>query len=141
MAPTDGTGDHGDVTDPAADTRPVVFETRADAGPRTPHRGRRILGAVAGAVIAAGAAAGIVWGGTAVWSLVDPGSTANAPAPLWIPPPPLVTAVSTTPSEDNLHTPGTRASEPGDDHGGGRGADNSGSDDGGHGRGRGGPDH
>ncbi|MEV0068226.1 hypothetical protein [Amycolatopsis sp. NPDC050768] len=135
------------MTDPAADTRPVVFETRADAGPRAPRRGRQALGALAGAVVAAGAAAGIVWGGTAVWSLVDPGSTANAPAPLWIPPPPLVTAVSTPPSDDNPHAgdnPGageghrgenttTRASEPGDDHGGGRGGDDGG------GRGRGGP--
>ncbi|WP_326836542.1 hypothetical protein VSH64_16785 [Amycolatopsis rhabdoformis] len=120
------------------DSRPVVFETRADSGPRAPRRGRQVLGAVAGAVLAAGAAAGIVWGGTAVWSLVDPGSTADAPAPLWIPPPPLVTAVTTEPSHaepshPDTSRPETAGSEPGDDHGGDR--------DGGRGRGRGGPDH
>lgn len=137
MALPRGDREDGPVTDPAADPRPVVFETRAGAGPRAPRRGRQVLGALAGAVVAAGAAAGIVWGGTAVWSLVDPGRTADAPAPLWIPPPPLVTAVSAPPSDDNPHTSGSRAPEPGDDHGGDRGGRGSDDNGGGHGRGGG----
>ncbi|QRP49152.1 hypothetical protein [Amycolatopsis sp. FDAARGOS 1241] len=128
-----------DVPDP----RPVVFETSADAGPRGPRRGRQVVGALAGAIVAAGAAAGIVWGGSAVWSLVEPGGTAGAPAPLWIPPPSPVTAVATAPSDDTPHTSAaTRAPEPGGDDGGDHGSGDSsgrGPDDGGSGRGRGGP--
>ena len=61
-------------------------------------------------MIALAAAAGLVAGGTAVWSAFDPGTPGQSPAPLWFPPPATVQrqAANITPSS----TP--------DDHGGRR---------------------
>lgn len=117
--------------------RPVVLRTSGeDAEPaRRPVRylawaGTGLLGLVA--------AAGLVAGGTAVWSAFDPGTPGNAPAPLWFPPPetikPQSSKVTTTPDDhggDRTRTPDdhsqsaktsstSKTTEPGDDKGGDR---------------------
>ncbi|WP_329477419.1 hypothetical protein OG555_36110 [Kribbella sp. NBC_01484] len=108
--------------------RPVVLRTSGDdAEPqRRPVRyllwaGTSLLGLVA--------AAGLVAGGTAVWSAFDPGTPGRSPAPLWFPPPENITPqsakVTPTPDDhagDRTRTPGpsTATTEPGDDKGGNR---------------------
>lgn len=114
--------------------RPVVLRTGGeDAEPtRRPVRylawaGTGLLGLVA--------AAGLVAGGTAVWSAFDPGTPGNSPAPLWFPPPETITPQSSkvtptptlTPDDrggDRTRTPTpkatSRTTEPGDDKGGDR---------------------
>ncbi|MFG1815415.1 hypothetical protein ACGFIF_16720 [Kribbella sp. NPDC049174] len=114
--------------------RPVVLQTRGD-DPQTTRRpylawvGTGLLGLVA--------AAGLVAGGTAVWSAFDPGTPGQSPAPLWFPPPetirPQSDRVTPTPDDhggDRTRTPkptgtesskGTsRTTEPGDDKSSGR---------------------
>lgn len=74
--------------------RPVVFETSAEP---TPRRHRRPVQVLAGATLvfaSLAGAAGLAFGGSAVWSVVGPKDASNVPAPLWFPPPP---AVSTAP--------------------------------------------
>jgi hypothetical protein len=75
------------------------------------------------------AAAGLVAGGTAVWSAFDPGAPGRSTAPLWFPPPENITPQSSkvTPTPDDhgggrTRTPGPTSSttEPGDDKGGDR---------------------
>ncbi|MGW6276248.1 hypothetical protein [Kribbella sp. NPDC055071] len=114
--------------------RPVVLRTGgADSEPtRRPVRylawaGMSLLGLVA--------AAGLVAGGTAVWSAFDPGTPGNSPAPLWFPPPTTITPQQATPTPDDhggdrTRTPSstttpsddhrTTTTEPGDDKGGDR---------------------
>lgn len=89
------------MTDLLDDTRnrPVVFETRAEPGQ---HRLRPHARALAGAtlvVAALGGAAGITFGGSALWSVVG---GVNDQAPLWVPPPPAVTTPQ--PQEDHAAT-------------------------------------
>ncbi|WP_328520965.1 hypothetical protein [Kribbella sp. NBC_00359] len=108
--------------------RPVVLRTSGDdvEPQRRPVRylawaGTGLLGLVA--------AAGLVAGGTAVWSAFDPGTPGRSPAPLWFPPPENITPqsakVTPTPDDhggDRTRTPGpsTATTEPGDDKGGDR---------------------
>jgi hypothetical protein len=79
------------------------------------------------------AAAGLIAGGTAVWSAFDPGTPGRSPAPLWFPPPETITPQSErvsptpTPTPDDHGGDRTRGSEsptattePGDDKGGDR---------------------
>jgi hypothetical protein len=89
--------------------RPVVLQT----GGTGAETGRRSLGRYAAWVgtglLGLVAAAGLVAGGTAVWSAFDPGTPGESPAPLWFPPTLEPKAVSTTPKP---------TIEPGDDKGG-----------------------
>jgi uncharacterized iron-regulated membrane protein len=78
--------------------RPVVYETKAESGPRRARPHVRVVAGVAGAAAALAAATGIAWGGSALWSAMDTTTRGNAPAPLWFPPPPQVTAA---PSDDH----------------------------------------
>lgn len=124
--------------------RPVVYEARAEFGPRRAGLGVRVLASVGGAAAVLVAAAGIAWGGSALWSVWDATPAGDAPAPLWFPPPPQVT---TLPSDRQgsggpapvTHPPSTvdgrggrvsagpgtattqREPEPSDDRGGGGG--------------------
>lgn len=112
--------------------RPVVLRSAGSTDEPT-HRSRRYLAWAGTGVLGLVAAAGLVAGGTAVWSAFDPGTPGNSPAPLWFPPPETITPQSekiaptptrTTPDDhggDRTRTPGTtKASEPGDDKGGNR---------------------
>ncbi|MGW1342710.1 hypothetical protein ACWCOV_16800 [Kribbella sp. NPDC002412] len=111
--------------------RPVVLATGGDdqGAARRPARylawaGSGLLGLVA--------AAGLIAGGTAVWSAFDPGTPGPSPAPLWFPPPetirPQTETVTPTPTPsrtpddhggDRTRTPkpsdDSRTTEPGDD--------------------------
>lgn len=72
--------------------RPVVFETHAEPAPRRLPNSRRVLvGATVVVGVLAGSA-GLAFGGSAVWSVVGPKASNNTPAPLWIAPPPRVSA-------------------------------------------------
>lgn len=76
------------------------------------------------------AAAGLVAGGTAVWSAFDPGTPGQSPAPLWFAPPetiaPRSERITPTPTVDDHGGDRTRTpkssstTEPGDDKGGSR---------------------
>ncbi|MGW7681512.1 hypothetical protein ACWGID_12275 [Kribbella sp. NPDC054772] len=112
--------------------RPVVLQS-GQAADEPAHRSRRYLAWVGTGVLGLAAAAGLVAGGTAVWSAFDPGTPGNSPAPLWFPPPETITPQSeqitptrtrTTPDDhggDRKRTPGaTKTAEPGDDKGGNR---------------------
>ncbi|MFF0343321.1 hypothetical protein [Kribbella sp. NPDC004875] len=112
--------------------RPVVLRSAGSADEPT-HRSRRYLAWAGTGVLGLVAAAGLVAGGTAVWSAFDPGTPGNSPAPLWFPPPETITPQSekiaptptrSTPDDhggDRTRTPRvTRTSEPGDDKGGHR---------------------
>jgi hypothetical protein len=123
--------------------RPIVLQTEA-LDPESGRRPARYLAWAGTGVIALAAAAGLVAGGTAVWSAFDPGTSGQSPAPLWFPQPATVQPQSATltptptPSRtaddhggDRSRTPG-RTTEPGDDKGG---SGNSGSDDSGKGSG------
>ncbi|GAA1533849.1 hypothetical protein [Kribbella lupini] len=107
--------------------RPVVLQT----GGTGTEAGRRSLGRYAAwagtGLLGLVAAAGLVAGGTAVWSAFDPGTPGESPAPLWFPPTLEPKAVTTTPNptvgpgddKGGLRTPTTGPStEPGDDKGG-----------------------
>lgn len=118
--------------------------------PESGRRPARYLAWAGTGMIALAAAAGLVAGGTAVWSAFDPGTPGQSPAPLWFPQPATVQPQSATltptptPSRtaddhggDRTRTPG-RTTEPGDDKGGssksgkGSGDDASGSGSSGH---------
>lgn len=95
--PTENPG----MTDPYDNRdRPVVYETKAESGPRRPRWYGRALAGVGGTAAALAAATGIVLGGSALWSALDTTPPGNAPAPLWFPPPPQVTA----PTSEEHHT-------------------------------------
>ncbi|WP_328999606.1 hypothetical protein OHA18_34845 [Kribbella sp. NBC_00709] len=117
----------------AADARrrPVVLHAgRADDA--SPRRTRRYLAWAGTGLLGVVAAAGLVAGGTAVWSAFDPGTPGHSPAPLWFPPPETITPqserVTPTPTKttddhggDRTRTPNsTSTTEPGDDKGGDR---------------------
>jgi uncharacterized membrane protein YgcG len=74
--------------------RPVVFETSAEPTPRRLRRPVRVLAGATLVFASLAGAAGLAFGGSAVWSVVGPKPADNVPAPLWFPPPP---AVSTAP--------------------------------------------
>ncbi len=74
--------------------RPVVFETSAEPTPRRLRRPVRVLAGATLVFASLAGAAGLAFGGSAVWSVVVPKDASNVPAPLWFPPPP---AVSTAP--------------------------------------------
>jgi hypothetical protein len=117
--------------------RPIVLQARgadAESARRSPARYFAWAGT---GMIALAAAAGLVAGGTAVWSAFDPGTPGQSPAPLWFPPPatvqPQAATVSPTPTpaaddhggrrEDPTNAPTSTGSsksttEPGDDKGG-----------------------
>lgn len=108
----------GDTDDPRR--RPVVLHTgAADSEPRRPARylawaGTGLLGLVA--------AAGLVAGGTAVWTAFDPGTPGQSPAPLWFPPPATITpqAEKITPTLTSDDHGGDRTTRTPDDRGGDR---------------------
>lgn len=123
--------------------RPLVFHTSAE--PSSPRRRlRRPAGVLAGATLVVASlagAAGLAFGGSAVWSVVGP-KGGDAPAPLWLPPPPSVSQAASSrhdaPANPNsIHPTLPGHPEPGDaDHNtakSGRGGANSGK--GGSGRG------
>lgn len=144
--------------------RPLVYQASTQAEGRRKPRSVRVLGGVGVSVALAAAAAAVVFGTTAVWSVVDPGRSHDAPAPLWVPSPvPAPAAVDdrstsappTSTSDDHggddrggddrtgTASPttsgdnrGGRTTEPGDDRGGG--TTEPGDDHGGHGGGSGG---
>jgi hypothetical protein len=97
--------------------RPVVLQT----GGTGTETGRRSLGRYAAwagtGLLGLVAAAGLVAGGTAVWSAFDPGTPGESPAPLWLPPTLEPKAADTTPKPSVKPTP-TSTIEPGDDKGG-----------------------
>jgi hypothetical protein len=89
--------------------RPVVLQTGGD----DPQKTRRPYLAWAGTgLLGLVAAAGLVAGGTAVWSAFDPGTPGRSPAPLWFPPPETIRPQSDRVSPTSSPTP--------DDHGGDR---------------------
>jgi hypothetical protein len=99
----------------AEDTRrrPIVLQARgadAESARRSPARYFAWAGT---GMIALAAAAGLVAGGTAVWSAFDPGTPGQSPAPLWFPPPATVQPKAAT------ITPSSSPTTP-DDHGGRR---------------------
>jgi hypothetical protein len=99
--------------------RPVVLQT----GGTGTETGRRSLGRYAAwagtGLLGLVAAAGLVAGGTAVWSAFDPGTPGESPAPLWLPPTLEPKAVSTTPKPSSTIEPGddkgSKTTEPGHD--------------------------
>lgn len=124
--------------------RPVVFQTSAEPS-RPRRRLRRPAGVLAGATLVVASlagAAGLAFGGSAVWSVVGP-KGGDAPAPLWLPAPPSVSQAPTSPRHaapdpSTLHPRSSLAGhpEPGDpDHntaksGRGGGGDSGGSNSG-----------
>jgi hypothetical protein len=109
--------------------RPVVLHAgRVDDA--VPGRSARYLAWAGSGVLGLVAAAGLVAGGSAVWSAFDPGTPGRSPAPLWFPPPETITPqserITPTPTLDDRggdHTRTPRSSstsEPGDDKGGTR---------------------
>src|SRR5689334_24980485 len=109
--------------------RPVGLHTDG-AGDEAPRRSRRYLAWASTGLIGVVAAAGLVAGGTAVWSAFDPGTPGRSPAPLWFPPPETITPqserITPTPTLDDHGGDRTRTptssstTEPGDDKGGTR---------------------
>jgi hypothetical protein len=124
--------------------RPVVLETRAEPGPRHLRKPVRVLASATLVVAALSGAAGLAFGGSAVWSVVGPQGGNNAPVPLWFAPPSPVTQIPVRARDDDhrlsttttnpAHPTTTRGrggeAEPGDpDHGatGGKAESGSGS--------------
>jgi hypothetical protein len=110
--------------------RPVVLHA-GQSDPVAPRRTRRYLAWAGTGLLGVVAAAGLVAGGTAVWSAFDPGAPGQSPAPLWFPPPEKITPqserVTPTPTVDDHGGDRTRTpkssittTEPGDDKGGTR---------------------
>jgi hypothetical protein len=116
-------------------SRPIVLQARgadAESARRSPARYFAWAGT---GMIGLAAAAGLVAGGTAVWSAFDPGTPGKSPAQLWVPQPatiqPQAATVTPTPDDhggrrdDPAGAPTFTAShksttEPGDDKGGSR---------------------
>ena len=100
--------------------RPVVLQTSAPEPDQRRRRSVRYLGWAGGVAIGVIAAAGLVAGGSAIWSAVDPGSPSQSP--LWIQPPPPVEAKQTPAPVASETSSSTRpsATETTDDHGGRR---------------------
>ncbi|HEX5119156.1 MAG TPA: hypothetical protein VFW65_28540 [Pseudonocardiaceae bacterium] len=92
---------NGFMADLLDDTRnrPVVFQTQAEPGQ---HRLRPHVRMLAGATLVVAAlagAAGITFGGSALWSVLGTSDVPNT-KPLWLPPPKGVT----TPLDQSRHT-------------------------------------
>jgi hypothetical protein len=76
--------------------RPVVFQTRAEPGAHRLRPHVRVLAGTTLVVAALAGAAGITFGGSALWSVLgNTSGSDNAPPPLWIPPPKGITAPHT----------------------------------------------
>jgi hypothetical protein len=107
--------------------RPVVLHA-GQSEATAPRRTRRYLAWAGTGLLGVVAAAGLVAGGTAVWSAFDPGTPGQSPAPLWFPPPETITPqsekITPTPDDhggDRTRTPSPNSTtEPGDDKGGDR---------------------
>jgi hypothetical protein len=109
--------------------RPVVLQSRS-AEPASTRRTARYLAWAGTGLLGLAAAAGLVAGGTAVWTAFDPGTPNESPAQLWLPPPvtvnPQSATITPTPSPDDhggdrTRTPSaTKTTERGDDKGGTR---------------------
>ena len=107
--------------------RPVVLRS-GPRGDEPQPRSRRYLAWAGTGLVGLIAAAGLVAGGTAVWSAFDPGTPGPSPAPLWFTPPETIAPQSeVTPTADDRggeRTDAPRTSsattEPGDDKGGDR---------------------
>ena len=99
--------------------RPVVLQAGA-SGDEAPRRSRRYLAWAGTGLIGVVAAAGLVAGGTAVWTAFDPGTPGHSPAPLWFPPPETITPQSEqlTPTPSTTRTPTPTRTATADDHGG-----------------------
>lgn len=114
--------------------RPVVLQSRS-AEPASTRRPARYLAWAGTGLLGLAAAAGLVAGGTAVWTAFDPGTPNESPAQLWLPPPvtvnPQSATLTPTPSPDDhggdrTRTPSaTRTTERGDDKSGDKGSDRS----------------
>ncbi|MFI5695274.1 hypothetical protein ACIA58_25705 [Kribbella sp. NPDC051586] len=124
MGDTQSTGGVDDVR-----RRPVVLQA-GRPGDDVPRRSRRYLAWAGTGLLGVVAAAGLVAGGTAVWSAFDPGTPGQSPAPLWFPPPEKITPqserITPTPTVDDHGGDRTRTpkasstTEQGDDKGGTR---------------------
>jgi hypothetical protein len=111
--------------------RPVVLQSRS-AEPASTRRPARYLAWAGTGLLGLAAAAGLVAGGTAVWTAFDPSTPNESPAQLWLPPPvtvnPQSATVTPTPTlspddhgGDRTRTPSsTKTTERGDDKGGDR---------------------
>jgi hypothetical protein len=105
--------------------RPVVLHS-GPRGDEPQPRSRRYLAWAGTGLAGLVAAAGLIAGGTAVWSAFDPGTPGRSPAPLWFTPPETIAPQSeVTPTADDhggdrTGTPPTTTIEPGDDKGGDR---------------------
>lgn len=75
--------------------RPVLFETRAEPSAGHLRRPLRLLIGITVALTALAGAAGLAFGGSAVWAVIGPQAPNSNPAPLWIAPPSPVTPVRT----------------------------------------------
>jgi hypothetical protein len=75
--------------------RPVLFETRAEPSAKHMRRPLRLLIGTTVALTALAGAAGLAFGGSAVWAVIGPQAPNSNPAPLWIAPPSPVTPVRT----------------------------------------------
>jgi hypothetical protein len=94
---------NGFMADLLEDTRnrPVVFQTRAEPGQNRLRPHVRMLAGATLVVAALAGAAGITFGGSALWSVLgNSDAPNNNTAPLWLPPPKGVT----TPQERGEHT-------------------------------------
>lgn len=95
--------------------RPVVFETSAEPSPRRLRRPVQVLAGATLVFASLAGAAGLAFGGSAVWSVVGPKDANNVPAPLWFPPPPAVSTAprhvtAIDPDADHTTLPSTKPS-------------------------------
>jgi uncharacterized membrane protein YgcG len=77
------------MTQPPEDSRnrPVVLQTRAEPAPRHLRKPARVLAGATLVVAALSGAAGLAFGGSAVWSVVGPQGSNNVHDPIWVAPP------------------------------------------------------
>jgi hypothetical protein len=103
-----------------------VSQTHGADNESARHKPAKYLAWAGTGMIALAAATGIVAGGTAAWSAIDPGKPGDSPAPLWTPPQQNIerqaATVSPSPDDHGGRRDDTSASptprEPGDDKGG-----------------------
>jgi uncharacterized membrane protein YgcG len=104
------------MSEPFEDSRnrPVVFQTHAEALPRSHRRPVRVLVTITLVLVALAGATGLAFGGSAVWSVIGPKAGTNEPAPLWIPEPtPIGAAANKQATEfDGDRTTPTNAGAP-----------------------------
>lgn len=105
--------DNSGMTDPHHTLeRPIVYETKAELGPRRPRLHVPGIAGVAGAVAALAAATGIAWGGSALWTALDTPAEGAPPASLWFPPPPEVTITPSSGHDATDDRPGSNTPTP-----------------------------